>query len=185
MALRSNESMFRPPDNPDGGGSTRNMRLLTVVGNRPQFVKASAVSTRLRRVAEEVLVHTGQHYDDELSRVFFEELDVPPPDRQLGVGGGSNIDQTARMLTALEPLIDEVGPDAILVYGDTNSTLAGALVGAQAQVPVAHVEAGMRSLDRPMPEGGNPGGCDHPPTPLLFSSGTPGAQPPPQGGARR
>ena len=148
------------------------MRLLTVIGNRPQFVKASAVSRRLRRVADEVLVHTGQHYDDELSRVFFDELDVPPPDRQLGVGGGTNTDQTARMLTALEPLIDEVSPDAILVYGDTNSTLAGALVGAQAQVPVAHVEAGMRSFDRRMPEEVNRVVCDHLSTLLLCPSET-------------
>src|SRR4051794_28818549 len=148
------------------------MRLLTVVGNRPQFVKASAVSHRLRRVADEILVHTGQHYDDELSRVFFEELNVPPPDRQLGVGGGTNTDQTARMLAALEPLIDEVTPDAILVYGDTNSTLAGALVGAQAQVPVAHVEAGMRSFDRRMPEEVNRVVCDHLSTLLLCPSQT-------------
>ena len=148
------------------------MRLLTVIGNRPQFVKASAVSRKLRRVAEEVLVHTGQHYDDELSRVFFEELDVPPPDRQLGVGGGTNTEQTARMLAALEPLIDEVAPDAILVYGDTNSTLAGALVGAQAQVPVAHVEAGMRSFDRRMPEEVNRVVCDHLSALLLCPSAT-------------
>jgi UDP-N-acetylglucosamine 2-epimerase (non-hydrolysing)/UDP-GlcNAc3NAcA epimerase len=118
------------------------VRVLTVIGNRPQFVKAAAVSRLLRRGAEEVLVHTGQHYDDSLSRVFFEELDVPRPDHELGVGGGTNTDQTARMLAALEPLMGEVGPDLVLVYGDTNSTLAGALVAAQAQVPLAHVEAG-------------------------------------------
>jgi UDP-GlcNAc3NAcA epimerase len=128
------------------------VRVLTVIGNRPQFVKAAAVSRLLRRGAEEVLVHTGQHYDDSLSRVFFEELDVPRPDHELGVGGGTNTDQTARMLAALEPLMGEVGPDLVLVYGDTNSTLAGALVAAQAQVPLAHVEAGMRSFDRTMPE---------------------------------
>ncbi len=124
------------------------MRVLTVTGNRPQFIKASAVSPALRRQAEEVLVHTGQHYDDELSRAFFDELDVPRPEHELGIGGGSNTEQTARMLRALEPLLDEVGPDVVLVYGDTNSTLAGALVAAQAQIPLAHVEAGMRSFDR-------------------------------------
>ena len=128
------------------------MKVLTVVGNRPQFVKAAAVSAPLRRAHEEVLVHTGQHFDDELSAVFFSELGVPAPDRQLRISGGSNTSQTARMLAALEPVIAEVAPDAVMVYGDTNSTLAGALVGAQAAVPVAHVEAGMRSFDRSMPE---------------------------------
>jgi UDP-N-acetylglucosamine 2-epimerase (non-hydrolysing)/UDP-GlcNAc3NAcA epimerase len=148
------------------------MRVLTVVGNRPQFVKASAVSGRLRREAEEVLVHTGQHYDDELSRVFFEELDVPSPERQLGIGGGSNTEQTARMLGALEPLVAELAPDAVLVYGDTNSTLAGGLAAAQAGVPVAHVEAGMRSFDRRMPEELNRVLTDHLSELLLCSSTT-------------
>lgn len=128
------------------------MKVLTVVGNRPQFVKASAVSRPLREVADEVLVHTGQHHDDELSRIFFSELEVPAPDRQLAIAGGSNTSQTARMLAALEPIVAEVAPDAVLVYGDTNSTLAGGLAAAQAGVAVAHVEAGMRSFDRSMPE---------------------------------
>jgi UDP-GlcNAc3NAcA epimerase len=128
------------------------VRILSVIGNRPQFVKAAAVSRKLREAHEEVLVHTGQHHDDELSRVFVDELDVPAPERELGVHDGSNASQTARMLGALEPLVAEVAPDAILVYGDTNSTLAGGLAGAQAGVPVAHVEAGMRSFDRRMPE---------------------------------
>ena len=128
------------------------MRVLTVVGNRPQFVKAAAVSRPLRAAHEEVLVHTGQHHDDELSAVFFEELGIPRPERELAVHGGTNTSQTARMLAALEPLVAEVAPDLVLVYGDTNSTLAGGLVAAQAGVPVAHVEAGMRSFDRRMPE---------------------------------
>ena len=128
------------------------MKVLTVVGNRPQFVKASAVSRPLREVAAEVLVHTGQHHDDELSRIFFSELGVPAPERQLAIAGGSNTSQTARMLAALEPIVAQVEPDVLLVYGDTNSTLAGGLAGAQAGVPVAHVEAGMRSFDRAMPE---------------------------------
>jgi UDP-N-acetylglucosamine 2-epimerase (non-hydrolysing)/UDP-GlcNAc3NAcA epimerase len=128
------------------------LRILTVIGNRPQFVKAAAVSRRLREQHEEVLVHTGQHYDDELSTVFVAELGIPRPDRELGLGRGTNTEQTARMLGTLGPLLAEVQPDAVLVYGDTNSTLAGGLAGAQAQVPVAHVEAGMRSFDRRMPE---------------------------------
>lgn len=128
------------------------MKILTVVGNRPQFVKAAAVSGLLRAEHEELLVHTGQHYDDALSAVFFRELGLERPEAELGIGGGSNTSQTARMLAALEPLIAAERPDAVLVYGDTNSTLAGALAAAQAKVPVAHVEAGMRSFDRTMPE---------------------------------
>jgi UDP-GlcNAc3NAcA epimerase len=106
------------------------VKILTVVGNRPQFIKAAAVSGPLRRAHEETLVHTGQHYDDSLSRVFFAELGLARPDRELGVGGGTNTAQTARMLAALGPLLEELRPDAVLVYGDTNSTLAGALAGA-------------------------------------------------------
>jgi UDP-GlcNAc3NAcA epimerase len=125
---------------------------LTVVGNRPQFVKAAAVSRHLRQSAGEILVHTGQHYDRELSEVFFEELGLPPPDHQLGVGSGSHAEQTGAIITALEPLLEEIHPDAVLVYGDTNSTLGGALVAAKGRVPLAHVEAGMRSFNRSMPE---------------------------------
>jgi len=128
------------------------VRILTVVGNRPQFIKAAAVSGPLRERHEEILVHTGQHHDDSLSRVFFAELGLTRPDRELEIGGGSNTSQTARMLAALEPLLAELRPDATLVYGDTNSTLAGGLAGAQAGVPVIHVEAGMRSFDSSMPE---------------------------------
>jgi UDP-GlcNAc3NAcA epimerase len=146
------------------------MRVITVIGNRPQFVKAAAVSHRLRAVAEEVLVHTGQHYDDELSRVFFDELDLPRPEHRLDLGGGSNTGQTARMLAALEPLLAATAPDVVLVYGDTNSTLAGALAGAQAGIPVAHVEAGMRSYDRTMPEELNRVLADHAASLLLCSS---------------
>jgi UDP-GlcNAc3NAcA epimerase len=127
-------------------------RILTVVGNRPQFVKAAAVSGHLREHAEEVLVHTGQHYDPELSDIFFEELGPPRPDHELGVGSGSHAEQTAAILTRLESLEAEVRPDALLVYGDTNSTLGGALVAAKSRAPLAHVEAGMRSGNRAMPE---------------------------------
>jgi UDP-GlcNAc3NAcA epimerase len=146
------------------------MRVLTVIGNRPQFVKAAAVSYRLREDAREVLVHTGQHYDDELSRVFFDELELPRPDHHLDLGGGTNTEQTARMLAALAPLIADERPDVLLVYGDTNSTLAGALAGAQLGVPVAHVEAGMRSYDRTMPEELNRVVADHASSLLLCSS---------------
>ena len=128
------------------------MRVLTVVGNRPQFIKAAAVSGPLRARAQELLVHTGQHYDDALSGTFFRELGLARPDRELGISGHSNTSQLARMLAALEPLVAELQADAVLVYGDTNSTLAGAIAGAQAGLPVVHVEAGMRSYDRSMPE---------------------------------
>ncbi len=147
------------------------MKILTVVGNRPQFIKAAAVSGPLRERHEEVLVHTGQHHDDSLSRVFFSELGLAQPDRELGIAGASNTSQTARMLSALEPLLADVRPDATLVYGDTNSTLAGALAAAQAQIPVIHVEAGMRSFDRAMPEERNRVLTDHLSELLLCSSG--------------
>ena len=133
-------------------------------------MKAAAVSDRLRAVADEVLIHTGQHYDDELSRVFFDELALPRPEHRLDLGGGTNTSQTARMLAALDPLIADERPDVLLVYGDTNSTLAGALAGAQAGVPVAHVEAGMRSYDRTMPEEINRVVADHTSSLLLCSS---------------
>src|SRR6185503_21176276 len=145
------------------------LRITTVIGNRPQFIKAAAVSRRVRTQHTETLIHTGQHYDDEMSRVFFEELGVPAPDLQLGIGSGTNTAQTARMLEAIEPALAEQRPDLVLVYGDTNSTLAGALAAAQARVPVAHVEAGMRSFDRAMPEELNRVLTDHA-SGLLFCS---------------
>jgi UDP-GlcNAc3NAcA epimerase len=146
------------------------VKILTVVGNRPQFVKAAAVSGPLRERHRELLVHTGQHHDDALSRVFFSELGLPRPDRELGIAGDSNTSQTARMLAALDPLVAELAPDAALVYGDTNSTLAGALAAAQAGVPLVHVEAGMRSFDRTMPEELNRVLSDHAGDLLLCSS---------------
>jgi UDP-N-acetylglucosamine 2-epimerase len=148
------------------------VRVLTVIGNRPQFVKAAAVSRLLRAAHEELLVHTGQHYDDELTTVFVEELGIPRPERELGLGTGTNTEQTARMLAALGPLIAAERPDAVLVYGDTNSTLAGGLAAAQARVPVAHVEAGMRSFDRAMPEELNRVLTDHLSDLLLCPSAT-------------
>jgi UDP-N-acetylglucosamine 2-epimerase (non-hydrolysing)/UDP-GlcNAc3NAcA epimerase len=148
------------------------MRIVTVIGNRPQFVKAAAVSRLLREHHDELIVNTGQHYDDELSRVFFEELDVPAPAMELGIGDGSATSQTWRMLQALEPALDELRPDLVLVYGDTNSTLAGALAAAQRRVPVAHVEAGMRSFDMAMPEELNRVLTDHASDLLLCSTET-------------
>jgi UDP-N-acetylglucosamine 2-epimerase (non-hydrolysing)/UDP-GlcNAc3NAcA epimerase len=148
------------------------MRVLTVIGNRPQFVKAAAVSGPLRAAHEELLVHTGQHHDDELSTVFVEELGIPRPELELGIHGGSNTSQTARMLAALEPLLREHEPDVVLVYGDTNSTLAGGLAAAQAGIPLAHVEAGMRSFDRRMPEELNRVLVDHAADLLLCSTPT-------------
>jgi UDP-N-acetylglucosamine 2-epimerase len=147
-------------------------RVVTIVGNRPQFVKAAAVSRLLRERHDEVLVHTGQHYDDELSRVFFDELGIPAPDRQLGAGSGANTEQTARILAALEPVLAELRPGLALVYGDTNSTLAGALAAAQAGIPLGHVEAGMRSFDRAMPEELNRVLTDHASDLLLCSTQT-------------
>ena len=117
-----------------------------------------------------MLVHTGQHYDEELSQVFFDELGLPRPEHRLELGGGSNTAQTARMLEALETLLAAERPDQVLVYGDTNSTLAGALAAAQAGVPVSHVEAGMRSFDRSMPEELNRVLTDHAASLLLCSS---------------
>ena len=148
------------------------VRIVTIVGNRPQFIKAAAVSRLLREGHEELLVHTGQHYDDELSQVFFEELGIPAPDRELGAGSGSNTEQTARILAALEPVLAELRPSLALVYGDTNSTLAGALAAAQASIPVGHVEAGMRSFDRTMPEELNRVLTDHASDLLLCSTQT-------------
>src|SRR3954453_18042106 len=148
------------------------MRIATVIGNRPQFVKAAAVSLPLRERHEEVLIHTGQHYDDELSRVFFDELAIPAPDRQLDIHGGSNTRQTAGMLAALGPLFEEIGPELLVEYGDTNSTLAAALAAAQLRIPVAHVEAGMRSFDRNMPEELNRVLADHASDVLFCSTKT-------------
>ncbi len=146
------------------------MRVATIVGNRPQFVKASAVSPPLREAHDEILIHTGQHHDADLSEVFFEQLALPAPAYRLGVSGRSNSSQLARMLAKLARLLDEVEPDAVLVYGDTNSTLAGALAAADRGSPLVHVEAGMRSFDRTMPEERNRVLTDQLSTLLLCSS---------------
>jgi len=141
--------------------------VFTVVGARPQFVKAAPLSRALRRRLREVLVHTGQHYDREMSGAFFEELAIPAPDLHLGIGSGRHGDMTGRMLAALETAMTDVRPDLVLVVGDTNSTLAGALAAAKLGLPVAHVEAGLRSFDPRMPEEINRRLTDHVST-LLF-----------------
>lgn len=129
------------------------MQILSVVGNRPQFIKSAPLSLALReRGVDEAVVHTGQHYDDELSAVFFEELELASPTYRLEAGSGTHAEQTARMLPGIEAAVLEERPDAVIVYGDTNSTLAGGLVAAKLHVPVAHVEAGLRSFDDTMPE---------------------------------
>jgi UDP-N-acetylglucosamine 2-epimerase len=148
------------------------VRIVTIIGNRPQFVKAAAVSRLLRESHDEQIVHTGQHYDDGLSKVFFDELGIPAPDRELGAGSGSNTAQTARILGELEPVLGELDPHLVLVYGDTNSTLAGALAAAQAPFRLGHVEAGMRSFDRTMPEELNRVLTDHASDLLLCSTTT-------------
>lgn len=130
------------------------MRILTIVGARPQFVKAAVVSRQfqLTTSVEEILVHTGQHYDEKMSQIFFDELDIPAPAFNLAIGSGPHGQQTGRMLEQIELLVQDHRPDAMLVYGDTNSTLAGALAAAKLDLPVAHVEAGLRSFNRRMPE---------------------------------
>jgi len=131
-------------------------KIVTVVGARPQFIKAAAVSRVIRDdysgKIEEVLIHTGQHYDENMSKVFFEELDIPQPKYNLEISGGQHGAMTGRMLEAVENVLLQEKPDWLLIYGDTNSTLAGALAGAKLHIPVVHVEAGLRSFNMRMPE---------------------------------
>ena len=130
------------------------MKILTIVGARPQFIKAYPVSKAIseHKNVEEILLHTGQHYDFNMSKIFFSELSLKEPDYNLGVGSGSHGEQTGEMLKGIEDVITKESPNLILIYGDTNSTLAAALAGAKSQIPVAHIEAGLRSYNLKMPE---------------------------------
>jgi UDP-N-acetylglucosamine 2-epimerase len=137
------------------------MKIVQIIGARPQFIKAAMVSSAWRSKGDEIILHTGQHYDYNLSKSFFNELEIPEPDVNLDVGSGSHAKQTANMLVGLEKHLQEISPDWVLVYGDTNSTLAGSLVAAKLSLPCAHVEAGLRSYNRKMPEEINRVVSDH------------------------
>ena len=148
------------------------MKIVTIIGARPQIIKAAALSraikTHYANEIQEIIVHTGQHYDDNMSQVFFDELGIPSPDYNLHVGSASHGVQTARMTEGIEDILIKVQPDFIVLYGDTNSTLAGAVAAAKIHVPIVHIEAGLRSFNKSMPEEINRIVCDHCST-LLFS----------------
>lgn len=139
------------------------LKLVTIIGARPQFIKAAAVSRAVahRDGISEIMLHTGQHFDANMSDIFFEELGIPAPDHHLGIAGGNHGEMTGRMLGTIEAILIEEKPDWVLVYGDTNSTLAGALAAAKLHIPVAHIEAGLRSFNRRMPEEVNRVLTDH------------------------
>ncbi|MFZ9943185.1 MAG: non-hydrolyzing UDP-N-acetylglucosamine 2-epimerase [Bacteroidia bacterium] len=155
------------------------MRILTVIGARPQFIKAAAISRAIRTSfadkVTEIIVHTGQHYDRDMSEVFFEQLEIPREDYNLGIGSGSHGVQTAGIIVALEEVMMKEAPNAVILYGDTNSTLAGAVVASKLRIPIIHIEAGMRSFTKEVPEEINRIMCDHVST-LLFTPTLTGAE---------
>ncbi|MCG3166491.1 MAG: UDP-2,3-diacetamido-2,3-dideoxy-D-glucuronate 2-epimerase [Bacteroidia bacterium] len=148
------------------------LKIFTIVGARPQIIKAAAISRQVRTIfkgkIEEVIIHTGQHYDENMSQVFFDEMEIPKPDFNLNIGSGTHGSQTAKMIEGIEKLLLEHKPDALIIYGDTNSTLAGAIAASKIHIPVVHIEAGLRSYNKAMPEEINRILADHVST-LLFS----------------